>query len=157
MRRKLTALGVVTSVVAVGLAIVSLVPASSATTITVYQVENKGYEKFVNADGKPSPAGDYLVATHKLYYKGSGKKAGQSVSQLTVIRPVGKNNAIFRAAATFRLADGKLEAAGYSNFAKLQKGGSFTVTGGTGAYENQTGTLVVRTGKFRTFFTFTVD
>jgi hypothetical protein len=156
MRRKLIALGVVTSVVAVGLAIVSLVPASSATTIRLYEIENKGYEKFVNADGKPSPAGDYVVQTHKLYYKGSGKKAGLDVANLTIVRPVGKHDAIFRAAATFRLAKGKLEASGFSTFAKLQKGAAFTVTGGTGAYENQTGTLVVRTGKFRTFFTFTV-
>lgn len=137
----------------------TLIPASSqqATSIKVYERHRVGFEKFVNTDGKKTTAGDYSVSSRPLYRTGTKKKVGRSFSHLTLMQLLGKNDARFRAAATFVLGRGKIEAAGASTFSHLRQGGAFTITGGTGAYAGATGTLNVREGKRRTFFTFTLN
>jgi hypothetical protein len=155
--RKVGLLVTLVTVLAAGLLAASLIPASSATTIRVYERQESGFEKYLNLDGKRKVAGDFVVESHLLYKTGTQKKAGRDIVELTLIQPLGKHNARFRAAATFALAAGKIEAAGASAFSRLGKGAVFTVTGGTGAYAGATGTLNVREGKRRTFFTFTLN
>jgi hypothetical protein len=137
----------------------SLIPASSqqASTIKVYERQRTGFEKYINTDGKRKIAGDYVVESHPLYRTGTKKKVGRDVVTLTIIQRLGTNNGRFRAAATFVLGAGKIEAAGTSTFGHLGKGAPFTITGGTGAYSGATGTLNVKEGKGRTFFTFTLN
>jgi Dirigent-like protein len=156
MRRKVAVLGVLTSVLAVGVMIATLLPASSATTIKVYEKLNKGFEKGINVDGKRSIAGDYLVYTRALHRARSGAKVGRNVAQLTFIQALGRQNARFRAAATFKFSGGTLEVAGASTFSKLENGAKFSITGGTGAYNGATGTVIVRNTRYRTHFTFNV-
>ena len=72
------------------------------------------------------------------------------------IRAIGKQDARFRATATFKLNGGTLEAAGAGKFSQLDAGHKFAITGGTGAYNGATGTLVVKETPYRTHFTFNV-
>lgn len=159
MRRRMAVFGGLIGVLGAGLLAAAVLPAASQTTIKVYERDNQGFEKFINTDGR-SLAGDYLVYQRRLYSAASSKVVGRDVVDLTLIRRVGKKgyNAVFRAAATFRLKAGKIEAAGYSTLGKLiHKGGKFTVTGGTGAYAGARGALTVRDTKARTYFTFTLQ
>jgi hypothetical protein len=158
--RKIGLFATLATILGAGVLGASLIPASSqqATTIRVYERHRGGVEKFINTNGKRKIAGDYIVGEHPLYRTGTRKpRVGRSISNLTLIRPLGKNNARFRAAATFQLRAGKIEAAGTGTFSHLRKGSEFTITGGTGAYAGATGTLNVREGKSRTFFTFTIN
>jgi hypothetical protein len=142
-----------------GLLGASLLPASSqsASTIKVYERHGKGFNKFINTDGRRKIAGDYIVESHPLYRTGTKKKVGRNINNITLIQAVGKNNAKFRAAATFILGAGKIEVAGASTTSNLRTGAAFTITGGTGAYAGATGSLNVREGKRSTFFTFTLN
>jgi hypothetical protein len=157
--RKLGVFATLTAVIGAGLLGLSLIPASSqqSTTIKVYETEGSGYEKFVDVAHKGFGGGDYIVAEHPLYRTGTKKKVGRDSEQITIIKRVGKQDAQFRVAATFLFGGGKIEAAGFSTFGNVAKGAPFAITGGTGAYEGATGTVVAREGKHRTFFTITVQ
>jgi hypothetical protein len=157
--RKLGLLAIVAGLVGAGLLAVSLIPAASqqATTIKVYESNESGFEKFVNTDGRRSIAGDYGVLTRPIYRSKTKTKVGRDVAHITLIRAIGKRNALIRAAATFQFARGKIEVAGYSTTSRLAEGALFTVTGGTGAYAGATGTVTVRETKFRTQFTFRLN
>jgi hypothetical protein len=137
----------------------TLIPASSqqGSTIRVYERQGTGFDKYINVDGKRKVAGDYIVGSHPLYRAGTKKRVGRNITNLTIVQPVGRQNAKFRAAATFVLGAGKIEAAGSSVFSHLGDGAEFTITGGTGSYAGATGTLTVREGKRRTFFTFSLN
>ena len=157
--RKIGLLATLAVLLVAGLLGASLLPASSqqASTIKVYERQGTGFSKFVNTDGKRKIAGDYIVESFPLYRTGTKKKVGRSINNISIIQGIGKNNARFRAAATFALGAGKIEAAGASTFSKLSKGAAFTVTGGTGTYAGATGTVNVRQTERRTFFTFTLN
>ena len=152
MRRNAVLGGTFAIVLTVGLIGALLLPASSQETIRVYEIQRKGFDKFINVDGK-GPAGDYVVSTDPLYRAGTKKRVGRLVAQLLIMRKSG----LFRASATFKLGKGRIEASGSARFGKLEDGAAFSVTGGTGAYEGASGTLVVRERKGRTFFTFTLN
>ncbi|MFN2489413.1 MAG: hypothetical protein ABR529_06700 [Actinomycetota bacterium] len=157
--RKIGLLATLAVLLGAGVLGASLIPASSQedSTIKVYERQGTGHDKYINTDGKAKLGGDYFVGSHPLYRTGTKKKVGRNITNLTVVQPLGKNNARFRAAATFVLGAGKIEVAGASSISRLGKGAVFTITGGTGAYAGATGTLNVREGKRRTFFTFTLD
>ena len=154
MPRKAAAFAALTVVLAVGVMITTLLPASSATTIRVYEKSGKGFEKQIDVDGQRSLTGDYIVGTHPLFRAGTGKRVGRDTVQLLFIRAIGKQDARFRAAATFKIDGGTLEAAGASKFSKVDTGAKFAITGGTGAYNGASGTLVVRESPQRTHFDF---
>lgn len=158
MRRKLAAFGVLTVLVAVGVMIATLLPASSATTIRVYEKDGVGFQRHINVDGKHRLAGDYDVYTRPLYKAGSGKRVGRDVVQLTFIRALGNQNVRFRAAATFKIGKGTIEVAGANTFSKLIRGGGgrFSITGGTGIYSGATGAVIVRVTQHRTHFDFNI-
>lgn len=157
MRSRLAAFGALTGVLAIGLIIATLLPASSATTIRVYEKERQGFQKYINVDGKKSAAGDYILITRPLYRAGTSNKVGRDAVQITLIHPF-HHDARFRAAATFRVGGGKLETEGSSTFSALPKGtATFAITGGTGAYNGASGTLVVHETRHRTHFTFNVS
>ena len=159
--RKVGALATLAGLIGAGLLGAFLLPASSqqATTITLYEKERSGFEKLINVDGKRKIAGDYIVGTHPLYRVGTQTVVGRDVETLLFVQSRGKHGAKsrFRAAATFTLARGKIEAAGSSTFANLANGAAFTITGGTRAYAGASGTLNVRSAEGRTFFTFTLN
>lgn len=157
--RKIGMLATLVLLLGTGLLGASLLPASSqqASTIKVYERHGAGFTKFVNTGAKRKIAGDYIVESHPLYRTGTKKRVGRNINNITLIQAIGKNNAKFRAAATFALGAGKIEAAGATTTSKLRKGAAFTITGGTGAHAGATGTLNVREGKRRTFFTFTLN
>jgi hypothetical protein len=155
MRRKVAAFGALTSVLAVAVMIATLLPASSATTIRVYEKHRVGFEKDINVDGK-GLAGDYFVDTHPLYRAGTGKRVGRSTSQLTFVRVV-HHNPRLRAAGTFKIGRGTLEVAGSAKASQFEEGTArFAITGGTGVYDGAAGTMLVRDTKHRTHFTFNV-
>jgi hypothetical protein len=156
MRRKVAAFGALTVVVAVGVMIVTLLPASSATSIRVYEKDRVGFEKDINVDGKKSIAGDYAVYTRPLYRAGTNKRVGRNVVQLTFIRGSRNGDVRFRAMATFKFKRGSLEVSGTSKFSKLQTGGKFAITGGTGIYNGAAGTMVARATRHRTHFDFNI-
>jgi hypothetical protein len=159
MRRKSVALVVATALVGSGVLIGAMLPAASqqATTIRLYERQRKGFEKFINVDGKKSMAGDYILESHSVYRVGTKRKVGRDAATITLIRRLGKQDALFRAAATFVLPTGRVEVSGLSKASRLAKGAPFAVIGGTGAYQGATGTLTVREGKYRTFFTFRLN
>ncbi len=156
--RKIGLLATLALLTGAGLLGASLIPASSqqASTIKVYERHRTGSEKFINNGGQKKIAGDFVLQVKPLYRSGTKKKVGREVVNVTLIRQIGKNDAIFRVGATFVLGAGKIEAAGTSTFSNLRKGAAFTVTGGTGAYAGASGTVNVREAKRRTFFTFTL-
>jgi hypothetical protein len=147
------------AILGAGLLGTTLIPASSqqAATIRVYERHRSGSERYINNDGKRSIAGDFILQVKPLYRSGTQKRVGREVVHVTLIRPLGKNNAMFRVAATFVLGAGKVEAAGTSTVKHLRRGAAFTITGGTGDYAGASGSLNVREGKRRTFFTFLIN
>jgi hypothetical protein len=160
MRKKTVALAVTTALVGSGVLIGAMLPAASqqATTIRLYERQRKGFEKFINVDGKKSIAGDYILESHPVYRVGTKTKVGRDAATITLIRRLGKQDALFRVAATFVLPTGKVEVSGLNRASRLAKGAPFAVVGGTGAYEGATGTLTVRERpKRRTFFTFRLN
>jgi hypothetical protein len=159
MRKKTVALAAATALVGSGVLIGAMLPAASqqATTIRLYERQRKGFEKFINVDGKKSMAGDYILESHPLYRVGTKTKVGRDAATITLIRRVGKQDVLFRAAATFVLPSGKVEVSGLNKSSRLAKGASFAVIGGTGAYEGATGTLTARESKRRMFFTFRLN
>jgi hypothetical protein len=147
------------AILGAGMLWATLVPVSSqqAATIRVYERHRSGSERFVNNDGKRSVAGDFLLQVKPIYRTGTKTRVGREIVQVTLIRALGRNNVMFRVAATFVLGKGKLEAAGTTTQKHLRSGAAFSITGGTGAYANASGSLNVREGKRRTFFTFSVN
>jgi hypothetical protein len=155
MRRKVAAFGALTVVLLIGLMIATLLPASSATTIHVYEKHREGFEKDINVDGK-GIAGDYFVDSHRLFRAGTGNRVGRSVSQLTFVRPLHRDVRL-RAAGTFKINGGTLEVAGTAKFSQFRDGSAhFAITGGTGVYNGAAGTMFVRDKKHRTHFIFHV-
>ena len=142
-----------------GLLATTLIPASSqgAATIRVYERHRSGSERYVNNDGKRNIAGDFVLQVKPVYRSGTKKRIGREIVHVTLIRQLGKNNALFRVAATFVLGAGKIEAAGSSTFKHLSRGAAFTITGGTGDYAGASGSVNVREGNRRTFFTFLIN
>jgi hypothetical protein len=156
MRKKLIVV-VASGIFAIGMILATLLPASSATTINVYEKENQGFQKFINVDGTKSSAGDYSLFSSPLFQAGTGKKVGRDTVEITVIHSLGKHDARFRAAATFRIGNGKIEVAGSGRFSGLVKGtASLAIIGGTGAYNGASGTLVIRQMKYRNHLTFNI-
>jgi hypothetical protein len=156
LRSKVAVLGALISVLAVSLMIATLLPASSATTIRLYEKSGQGFQKGINVDGKRTLAGDYEVYNRALYRAGSGARVGADVVQLTFIRRFANHDVLFRAAATFKLRGGDIEVAGASRFSKLRNGARFSITGGTGTYNGASGTVIVSNTRFRTHFTINV-
>ena len=155
--RRIGLSAVVATLLAAGVLGAWLLPASSQQGRTIRVYERPGFERFVNNDGKRSLAGDVVIQVNQLYRTGTKKRVGRDVVDVTLIRQVGRNNAIFRVNATFVLGAGKIEAAGTSTFSHLKNGAAFTVTGGTGRYAGATGTVNVREARRRTFFTFSLS
>ena len=147
------------AIVGAGLLGTTLIPASSqqAATIRLYERHRSGFERFINNDGKRSIAGDFVLQVKPIYRSGTKKRVGREIVHVTLIRPVGKKDAMFRVAATFVLGAGKIEAAGTSTFKHLSGGAAFTITGGTGDYAGASGSVNVREGKRRTFFVFLIN
>lgn len=146
-----------TAVLATGLIVATLLPASSATTIRVYEKHRLGFERFINLDGKHSIAGDTDIQDNPLFRVGAGTNVGRDIVQVVFIHRLPHNDARFRVAATFRIGRGKLEIAGTSKLSKLDRGtATFAITGGTGKYNGASGTLIVHEKRFRTSFTLHV-
>jgi hypothetical protein len=159
MRRKAVALVVASVLIGSGVVMGAVVPASSqqGRTIRLYEREGTGFEKFINVAGQ-GVAGDYVIETHPLYRRGTRRKVGRDVAQITLIRALGsQGNALFRVALTARLGGGRIEASGFGKLSRLSKGVTFAVTGGTGAYQGATGRLKFRETEGRGYFTFRLN
>lgn len=123
----------------------------------MYERHRSGSERYVNNDGKRNIAGDFVLQVKPVYRSGTKKRIGREIVHVTLIRQLGKNNALFRVTATFVLGAGKIEAAGSSTFKHLSRGAAFTITGGTGDYAGASGSVNVREANRRTFFTFLIN
>lgn len=112
------------------------------TTIEVFQPE-RGFAKFVDV-GKPGfGPGDEELESQPLLDPGDRSKVGRAVLRLKIVKPLPNDDAIFIVDGTWSLADGSLTAYGSAKFSDLEAGGTFVVTGGTGAYEQARGSVTV--------------
>ena len=143
--------------VALGLMTATQTSASSMAVVRVYQNNGEAFSKSINADDTASLEGDYIVTTAPLYRAGTTRIVGRESSQLTVIQALPNSDARFHALATFRIRGGKLEVAGSSTFSALQGAtAGLAITGGTGAFEGASGTLLIHQTQARTHFTFEI-
>jgi hypothetical protein len=147
--RRIAILGLCAALVGVGLVGGSLLPASSQETRTIARCEknNRISEKFVNVGKKGLSAGDWTVSTAPLFNTQSGDKAGRSVVKFTVVKRVGRRDALSIVDGVLHLGGGKLSFYGSFKFSKFRTGVTAAVTGGTGRYTGAGGTLTARTGR----------
>ncbi|HEX3328147.1 MAG TPA: hypothetical protein VHV50_14235 [Actinomycetota bacterium] len=159
MRVKIGAFGALTVVLVAGFMLATLLPASSATSLKLYEKEREGFQTIINTDGKGNGPGDYFVGSHPLYRAGTSDRVGREIVQLTIIRTLGKNqrDARFRIASTFRVNGSTLEVAGSGKLSELEKGtAAFSITGGTRDYSGASGSATVRVGLRRDHITFNI-
>lgn len=127
----------------------TLLPASSAVTATqrfrVCDQSKPGYEHDVDSDnsGDFSP-GDRFLFEDKLLDPQTGRKAGRDVGEATFIRIVNQQDALADISAMFFFPSGKISVYFSARFSDLDKGERFPITGGTGAYENASGSVFIK-------------
>ena len=150
------------TIAAVGLALLPVSPAAGAVErMRVCDQNLPGYTKYVDAAEEGHSSGDSYMFTDKLLDPRTGRKAGRHIGQFTVVRPVGDTGpagAVYLGRAMFFFPRGRVTIELAGPFDKLREGASWPVTGGTGRYENATGTVFVESrkcdGKGGTIFAF---
>ncbi len=130
-----------------GVSVALVVPASSQTTgrtqLHVYEVE-KGYSKVIDEGRKGLSAGDLIVENLPVFDAATNARVGDTATVITVIRGP-KDNPFVWIDCEAGLAGGSITFAGGERMADIMEGSGATlsVTGGTGAYRDATGTVKV--------------
>lgn len=120
-------------------------PPNQRTTITVFDPNATPYEKEVNEGSKKFGAGDWGVSLENLLDPESCEKVGQAILKFTFVKPVGKNDGFHITDGTAVLPDGKIAVYSGGKFSEFgaEDGADLPVIGGTGAYQDATGTMTV--------------
>jgi len=142
--KKLLGLSVV-GVLAGAVALVA--PASSQTggrtQIHVYELE-KGHSKVIDEGKKGLTPGDLIVENLPVFDAANNERIGNTATVITVIRGP-KDNPFVWIDCEVGMKDGSLTFAGGERLGDIMEGNgaTFSVTGGTGAYRDATGTVKV--------------
>ena len=130
---------------------VTLQPAASqapgGTTLTLFDPNKTDFEKEINEGRQGFSAGDWTVIKDSVYDPETCEKNGTFLGRFTFVKAQGEQDGYFLLDAGVILEDGKLTVYWPGRFSEFETpedpaiGGA--ITGGTGAYEGQGGTMTV--------------
>ena len=163
IRSKLIA-GVLAVMAMVAVCLVVL-PASSAVGATerfrVCDQSKPGYEADVDNGEDGFSAGDEFLFTDKLLDPATGKKAGRDSGAAEILRVIHGQDAVVHIDAMFYFPNGRIAVFFAGKFSDLDTGARYPITGGTGHYEDATGSVFIKNhpcdGKAGTSFHFHVS
>jgi hypothetical protein len=125
----------------------TLIPAQSAGGATerfrVCDQNKPGYEADVDEGEQGFSAGDRFIFVDKLLDPATGKKAGRDSGDATIIRVI-HQDALVHINAMFYFPNGKISVFFAARFGDLERGAFFPITGGSGHYENATGSVLIK-------------
>jgi Allene oxide cyclase barrel like domain len=125
-----------------------VLPASSAVGATerfrVCDKSKPGYEADADNGEEGFSAGDQFFFTDKLLDPSTGRKAGRDSGDATIIRVIHHQDALVHINAMFYFPNGKIAVFFAAKFQDLDTGQRFPITGGTGHYENATGSVLIK-------------
>jgi hypothetical protein len=134
--------------ITVGVLGFTLLPASSAggktESFRLCDQNKPGFSHDIDVGEDGFSPGDYNVFVDKLLDPKTGRKAGRDYGKFTVIRPIGNNDAAIMVDAMFFLPNGKISVYVAGKFSDFGEGTSYPVTGGTGHFENVTGSVFLK-------------
>lgn len=115
-------------------------PPAERQTITLFDPRSTEFDRFLNEGKKGISPGDTILFIEKQLDPDTCEKAGQVIGRIQIIKPVGRENAIFSGGFTVTLDGGKITAAGAARFSEFESGEpAFAVTGGTETYKDASG------------------
>ena len=125
-----------------------VLPASSAVGATerfrVCDQSKPGYEHDVDQGDDGFSAGDQFLFTDKLLDQSTGRKAGRDSGAATILRVIHGQDALVHIDAMFYFPNGKISVFFAIKFSDLDTGARHPITGGTGHYENATGSVFIK-------------
>ena len=149
MRKGTAALvaGIVLGLIVGGLAL----PASSQgpgqrTTITVFDPNRTDYDKEIDEGRKGFSPGDWNVSIEKVFDPETCERAGRATIRFVFVRQTGRNDGNFIVDFTYTRADGSITSYGSGKFSDFEGGFAFPVTGGSEAYKDATGEVLLEEG-----------
>jgi hypothetical protein len=145
-RRAVAASAITVIAVMAGAAIpVSSQQPAERTTLTFFDPRKTDYQKFIDVDGKQFSPGDYNLFIEKLRDPETCDPAGRIIGKFTVVKPVGKQDALFLLDFGFRLPDGTITGYHPGKFSDFESEtrNHLAVTGGTHAYKDATGEFTI--------------
>lgn len=115
------------------------------TTLTFFDTRATDWEKDIDLGRKGDSPGDMNLFVDRLFDPETCEKAGNVLGRFQISKFVGKRDAWFVIDVTWRLPDGSLQTQHGGRFTDFMEPGTavFPVTGGTGAYKDATGQLVL--------------
>lgn len=141
-------LGGITALAAIAVLALTLVPAQSAGGATerfrVCDQNHPGYEHDVDNGEDGFSAGDQFMFVDKLLDPATGRKAGRDSGTATIVRVIHGQDALVHIEAMFYFPNGKISVFFAARFGDLDEGQFFPITGGTGHYENATGSVFIK-------------
>ncbi len=129
------------------LGVVASIPAASQTEpqrteVNVYELA-QGYSKVIDERREGLSRGDLIVENLPVFDSTTDAKVGETVTVVTIVRGPADNPLIW-IDCEVAVTDGVLVFSGGARFAEFfTDGATFAVTGGTGAYRDATGSVVV--------------
>jgi hypothetical protein len=149
MRKTVLVLTLTTAISAV-LAAGTLVPAISQppaqrVTMTWFDPNKTDFEKELNFGSKEFGPGDMGLVKDSMFDPETCEKAGTLLLRFQFVKPIGRNDGFFLDEGGLVLPDGKLAFALFGRFTEFESetGAAAAVTGGTGAYKDATGELLI--------------
>lgn len=120
------------------------IPASSQTPerIRIEVYEGGGFTKYLDGGRSGFSSGDTALEHRRVHDSETGEVLGKTVTRLTIVKgPAG--NPLFYIDCEVEVGGGSITFAGGARFGDLPAGATFAVTGGTGAYQDATGTVTI--------------
>jgi hypothetical protein len=115
-------------------------------TITLFDPNKTNYEKVIDEGRKGFSAGDTILFVDAQFDPETCERVGTLVGRLVISKRLKQDNAWFVGDFTLKLADGKVVAEAAARFAEFAQteDGVFAVTGGTGAYRDASGEVLLQ-------------
>ncbi len=115
-------------------------PPSERQTVTIFDPETSGFERFINRGKRGISTGDTILFVDPQLDPETCERIGNVTGRIQVIRSIGREDALFIGDFTLTLDDGKVTAGGAARFSEFEGGAPvFAVTGGTQTYRDASG------------------
>jgi hypothetical protein len=109
-------------------------------TITLFDPRKTNYERFINEGRADLSPGDRILFVEKQFDPETCERVGKLTGHITIIKLIGRQNALYAGDFTVALVGGKIVAGGAGTFAEFEGDKPvFAVTGGTETYRDASG------------------
>jgi hypothetical protein len=120
-------------------------PPKQRTTISVFDPNVTPYSKEINEGSKKFGPGDWSVGLERFFDTDTCERSGRAITKFTFVKDLGKQDGMYIIDASVLFSDGKISIYSGGRFSEFENDGGavFAVTGGTGAYQDATGTMTI--------------